>query len=203
MENAQPFEVVGAALTVYFAPVGTAKPTVDVDPPLAPWTKVGKSGPLNYDDDGLVIDHQQSFNPWRALGHAGIRKMFRTEEGMMYRLTLVDLTLESYSLALNSNAVTVTPAGVGTAGVRKLGLSRGLSVATVALLVRGPSPYMANGIMQWFSPITSQTGSPAPVFQRSDPAGLDLEWTVLVDGGAANDQEYFGVAEAQDAEALS
>lgn len=120
----------------------------------------------------------------------------------MFRLTLVDLTVEQYRHALNFNGIATVVPAVGVAGTKKIGLSRGLSVHTVALLVRGPSPYMDNGVAQWEAPITVQTGSPEPVFQRGEPAGLELEWTSLVDVSAATPDEGFGVFRAQTAAAL-
>lgn len=200
MENAQPFEVIGAALTVFYAPVGTAFPDVDETPAIE-WIKVGSSGPLNYDDDGIEVEHPQSFNFWRSLGEASSRKAFRTEEDLMIRLTLVDLTLEQYRLALNRNAITTTPAGLGVPGKKKVGLSRGLTVDTMALLVRGPSPYMFDGTAQYEVPIAAQIGSPTVVYQRREPAGLELEWRALVDPSQPA-AEFLGRFVAQTAVAL-
>lgn len=202
MQNAVPYEVIGAPLEVWFAPVDTAKPDVDTEP-IAPWVKVGTSGNLNHFAEGATIEHPQSFNFFRSAGDCGSRKVFRTEEDLKVRLTLADLTLEEYSHALNSNTVTPTAAGVGTPGYKSIGMSRGTSVATVALLLRGPSPEMADGVMQWFIPRACQTGSPAPVFRNGEAAGLALEWTALVDPDAADASEYFGVIEVQTADALT
>lgn len=200
--NTRPFEVIGAALFAYVAPPLTARPAIDAAP-VGDWTLVGTSGPLNYDEDGVTVEHPQSFNFWRSLAEAGSRKAFRTEEDLKYGLMLVDVTLEQYRLALNGNAVTTTPADVGVAGVKKLGLSRGVTVDTVALLVRGPSPYVENGNAQYWTPIAVQTGSPAPNYKRSDPAMLQLEWTALVNPDAIDESERFGVFEAQTADALT
>lgn len=202
MDNTSPYEIIAAALTVYFAPTGTAFPAVDEEPS-ASWTKVGTSGPLNYSDEGVTVEHSQSIELWRALGDSGARKAFRTEEDQKFRLTLVDLTLEQYKLALNNNTITTTAASSGVPGTKKIGLSRGQTLHTVALLVRGPSPYMEDGVAQWEVPITVQTGSPEVVFVRDEPAGLELEWTTLVDPNAASADEYFGRFVAQTAEAES
>lgn len=59
--NTAPHEVIGSALTVYFAPVGTAFPAVDALPAVD-WVLVGTTGPLNYDEDGVTIAHPQSLN---------------------------------------------------------------------------------------------------------------------------------------------
>ena len=101
---------------------------------------------------------------------------------------------EQYSLALNGN--TVTP----STGEVKIGLSRGLVVDTRALLVRGPSPYLADGAMQYEVPIVAQSGSPQPSLKRDEPAGLALEWSALVDPDAASDDERFGRLVAETSE---
>jgi len=196
--NSLPYEIIAAPFKVYFAPVGTAFPLINAAP-IAPWALVGSSGDLNYLDEGVKVSHSQTMNPFRALGDAGVRKTFRTEEDLMIGLTLADLTLEQYAHALNSNAVTTVAAGAGTAGYKKIGLSRGFSVATVALLVRGPSPYGDGWTMQFEVPRAAQTGNPEPVMQKGEPAALALEWTALVDPNAATEFERFGVLRAQSA----
>jgi hypothetical protein len=191
MQNAVPYEVLGAPFTVWAAPVGTAFAEVDTEPS-APWAKVGTSGDLNYFSEGVTVEHSQTMNFFRAAGDCGSRKAFRTEEDLKIKLTLADLTLEQYAHALNSNAITTVPAAPGVAGTKSIGLSRGTAVATMALLVRGPSPEMADGVAQYEVPRAAQTGTPAPVFRNGEAAGLALEWTALVDSEAATADEYFG-----------
>lgn len=163
MPNTVPYEVIAAPFTLWVAPVGTAFPLIDVAPAVA-WVKVGSSGNLNYDDAaGVTVEHSQKIVPWRASGDSGARKTFRTEEDLKIKLKLMDITLEQYALALNHNPVTDVAAGVGVAGYRKIGLSRGFTVATRALLIRGSvSPY---GPDDWNSqyevPIAAQTGNPS------------------------------------------
>ncbi len=200
MQNAIPYEVLGAPFTAWFAPVGTAFPDVDIDP-AGPWAKIGSSGDLNYFQEGVTVEHSQTINPFRAAGDTGSRKVFRTEEDLKIRLMLADLTLEQYKHALNENTITTVAAAPGTPGTKSIGLSRGTAVATMALLVRGPSPYMADGIAQFEVPRAAQSGNPAPVFRNGEAAGLALEWTALVDTTAATADEYFGrlVAQTDDA----
>lgn len=199
--NSLPYEIIAAPYDVFIAPVGTAFPVVDIAPP-APWTKVGSSGNLNYTDEGVTVAHSQAIELFRALGDAGSRKAFRTEEDLMIRLQLADVTLEQYAHALNSNAVATTAPGAGTAGFKEIGLSRGFAIATVALLVKGPSPYMEDGAMQFQVPRAAQTGNPEPVFRKGTPVALQLEWTALVDPNAVSELFRFGKLVAQHAAAL-
>jgi hypothetical protein len=205
MLNSVPYEVIAAPYTLYVAPVGTAFPEVDTDPGAA-WIKVGTSGPLNYDDAaGVTIEHRQTVVSWRSAGDTGTRKRFRTEEDLAVRMKLVDVTLEQYAHALNYNAVTDVPAGVGTPGYRKIGLSRGTQIVTKALLVRADiSPYGEDLKSQYEIPLAQQSGSPTvSLSKKGEPEGLDLEWMALVDTTAASDAERFGRLVAQDADANS
>jgi hypothetical protein len=199
--NTQPFEIIAAPFTVWFSPIGTAFPLIDATPAAA-WKKVGSSGDLNYMDEGVTVAHNQAMEKFRALGDTGSRKVFRTEEDLMIRLVLADVTLEQYAHALNSNPVTTTPAGAGVAGHKMIGMSRGAGVATVALLVRGPSPYGDNWTLQYEVPLAAQSGNPEVVYMKSTPAGLALEWTALVDPNAVSVFERFGRIRAQSAAPL-
>jgi hypothetical protein len=193
MENSVPFEIIAAPVDVWIAPVGAAFPEVDQDPDSSEgWVRVGSSGNLNYSDDGVTVEHSQNMNLIRALGDAGSRKAVRTSEDLKIRLTILDLTIDQYAHALNGNTVSTVPASSGVPGTKTVGLSRGLSVDTKALLVRGPSPYMADGILQFEVPRAAQTGNPSIVMRKDQPAGLALEWTALVDPDASSADERFG-----------
>jgi len=194
--NTQPYEIIAAPFTVWFAATGTAFPLIDATPAAA-WKKVGSSGDLNYLDEGVTVSHAQSMEFFRALGDSGSRKVFRTEEDLKIRLVLADVSLEQYAHAINSNSVTTTAASSGVAGFKKLGMSRGSGVATVALLVRGPSPYADNMTMQYELPYAAQSGNPEPVYTKGTPAALALEWTALVDPNAVSVFERFGRLLAQ------
>lgn len=209
MPNAVPYEVIAAPFDVYFAPAGTARPDLAVDPVAAspvPWTLVGSSGALNYDSDaGVTVSHEQATNPWRSLGDAGSRKIFRSTEDFKISLQVADVTLEQYSHALNSNTVTDTPGATPLTGRRTIGLSRGFAVATVALLVKGRvSPYGDNASspwsMQYWVPRAAQVGSPSGTYKKDTPFLLALEWMALVDP-TQSEFERFGVLEIQDADA--
>lgn len=189
----QPFEIVAQPFTLWVAAVGSTFPTIDEDPGVS-WTKIGTSGDLNYTEDGVKVSHKQKVETFRALGSTGPRKAFRTEEEQMIALTVADLTLEQYAQALNNNAVSTVPAGVGTAGYKKIGMTRGLDVAQRALLIRGAkaSAYMENGVAQYEVPIAVQVGEPEVVFVKGAPAGLSLEFQALEDPNASSDDERFG-----------
>ncbi len=195
MPNTAPLEIIAAPFDVYRAVVGTAFPLVSASPAVA-WTKIGSSGSLNYDDsEGVSIAHEQEFNEFRALGDAGVRKMFRTKEALRIKLKLYDITLEQYKAALNDNTITSTSASTGVPGQKKIGLSRGFTVATMALLIRGNvSPYGTSSSwnMQYEVPIAVQIGSPEIIYKKSDPVGLALEWMALVDSTASSVDERFG-----------
>lgn len=199
--NSVPYEVIAAPFTVWFADVGTVFPAVNAAPGVG-WAKVGTSGDLNYTSEGVTVEHSQNINYWRALGDSGSRKVFRLEEDLKIRLVLADVSLEQYAHALNSNALTTQAAASGAAGYKKIGLSRGVFVATKALLVRGPSPYGDDLTLQYEVPRAAQSGNPSIVWRRSEPAGLALEWTALVDPDAATEFERFGVIRAQHAAPL-
>lgn len=188
----QPYEIIAAPFTVWFAPVGEAFPAIDAAP-AGNWAMIGTSGDENYTEDGVTVAHSQTIETVRVAGTTGPRKAFRTAEDLMIRLTLFDMTLEHYARAMNGNAVTTTAAGSGTAGFKKIGLRQGLEVTRLALLARGDASAYGDGWKaQYEVPICFQSGSPEPVFRKGQPAGLALEFTALEDSGAASEAERFG-----------
>lgn len=186
-----PYEIVGAPLTLWLAPVGTAFPLVNAAPAGA-WIKIGTNGTRNQSEEGVVVMHNQTLNKARPGGATGPVKAFRTEEDLSFSLTLWDITLEQYTLALNSNTLTTTAAGVGTAGFKKLGLSRGFNVKEYALLARGVSPYDEAMTAQYQVPRCYNSGSPEVAYRKGVPAGLKLTFEALEDLAAASEDLRFG-----------
>lgn len=186
-----PYEIVGAPLTLWLAPVGTAFPLVNAAP-AGTWVKIGTNGTRNQSEDGVVVTHNQSIKEVRPGGALGPVKAFRDSEDMSFSLTLWDITLEQYLLALNSNTLTTVAAGVGTAGYKKLGLSRGQFVKEYALLARGVSPYDEAMTAQYQVPRCYQAADAELAYRKAVPAGLKLTFKALEDLGAASEDVRFG-----------
>jgi hypothetical protein len=189
----EPFEILAQPFTAWIAAVGSAFPTVD-EAPGGSWTKIGSSGDLNYTEDGVTISHEQTIEKFRPLGSTGARKAFRTEEDQMISFVLADMTLEQLKAALNGNSITTTAPGVGTAGTKKIGLSRGLEVTEYALLLRSSqgSAYGDDFVMQYEVPRCYQNSNPEIVYVKGEPAGVQMEFVALEDPDAASADERFG-----------
>lgn len=206
MLNTVPYEVLAAApIALYQAPADTAKVSLDDDPDDdVSYTKVGVSGDLNYDDGaGVLVESTQDLSPWMSMGDSGTRKVFRQKEDCKIKVKVVDMRLETLAIAFNSNTVHTVPAGVGTAGYKWLGLSRGLTVATRALLIRLLiSPYGAEWIGQYYFPRAAFAGNASTLFKKAEPVGIEMEWMSLVKPDNAA-EEYVGRLEFADADATT
>ena len=192
----EPYEIIAAPFTLWLAPVGTAFPLIDAEP-AGTWIKIGTSGDENMSEEGVTVAHSQTLTKVRPGGSIGARKAFREAEDLMISLTMWDMTLEQYALALNGNAVATTAAGSGTAGFKKIGLSQGEDVTLYALLARGPSAYGAAMTAQFEVPRCYQSGNASPVFRKGQPAGVALAFDALEDSSAASADERFGRLIAQ------
>jgi hypothetical protein len=177
---AAPYEIVAGPLTVYVAATGTSFPNVDTAPPVA-WTKLGTSGTKNYDEDGVTVTHGQDINKFVPAGGTGARKAFRVEEELTIGLTLVDLSPEQYAKVLYDATVTTTAAGSGTPGTKSFDLQRGLTVKSFALLARGISTVNDSLAAQYQVPLAIEQGEPSPVYEKGEPAKLELEFSALED----------------------
>lgn len=200
----EPYEIIASPFTVFKAPVGTAFPAIDAAPAVD-WVQIGVSGDRSMNEDGVTVAHSQSVNAVRTAGSTGPVKAFRSEEDMVVSLTLLDLTLEAYALAMNGVSSLATPvaAGVGTAGYKGLKLYRGVQVETFALLIRGAASAYGDGWnAQYQIPVCFQSGNAEPVFTKGEPAGLALEFTLLEDNDAASADLRFGQLIMQHAIAL-
>lgn len=196
-----PLEMVGQPLELYLAPVGTAFPLID-GVPSGSWTLIGTSGKRSQDEAGVTATHSQTINPVRTGGSLGAVKAFRSAEDLSFKVTIFDVSLEQVKLALNGNTLTTVAASTGVAGYKKIGLSRGFDVTEYALLARGPSPYLNNANLQYQVPRCYMSNSPATVYRKGVPVGVELEFMALEDAGAASADVRFGSIIAQHAAAL-
>lgn len=195
LPNTFPYEVMGSPFSLYVAAAATARPALDEVPGID-WTLLGSNGAKSYAEEGVTLMLPQSFNKFRGYGSAAPLKIFRSEEDVQCRVVLADMTLEQLANALNSNTVATTPH-------RKLGLSRGLTVSTIALLARGPSPYADNKYSQIWIPYAANVSSPELPFRRDTATIYTLQWDAIVNPDAASDDEQLGVIEALDEDDVS
>lgn len=191
MSNTAPYEIIGAPYEIWVAPVGTPFPTLDEEP-ANPWFLLGTSGDLNYTDKGVTVTLKQKVETFRPAGSTVSRKAFRTEEDLSIAVEIADVSLEQYSIAMNSNAVTspITQAPA-ISGVKSMGLTRGVDVAQLALIARGHSPY-GPWQAQYQIPVVVASGDPKVSYTKGKPAGLDLEFMAMGDPDAASDDEQYG-----------
>lgn len=192
-----PFEIIGAPLTLWVAPIGTAFPVINAAP-AAGWTRIGTNGDRNYESGGITVNHARSYDKVRTAGATGPVKAFLSEEDLMFGVTLLDLTLEQYQIALNGNTITTVAPATGVPGTKRIGLSEAPGkTREYALLARGLSPYNEALPLQFEVPRCFQSGTPAPVFRKGGTgAGLALQFTALENLAATNDEERFGVIRA-------
>lgn len=192
--NEAPFNIIVAPFDVYIAPTGTAFPDVNEEP-ADPWAKLGSNGNLEYSDDGVHVFFDETVDYHRFLGSTGPRKATRSEESLRIEFELNDLSVEGFAAALGQTATTAA----GPPAVKTMPLYRGFAVTEYAVLVRGPSPYMANGAAQYQIPVAVVSSSAEVVYNKTDPAGLAIQIQALEDPDAATSGDRFGTLVAQTA----
>lgn len=190
--------IIIAPFEVYLAPVGETFPEIQATPG-GNWATLGTNGIKDYSEDGVTVNHEQTLSQHRTLGSTGPVKVVRTEESLLVSFTLEDLTLEEYAKILNGQSVTDVAADADTGGYRHIPLRQGRSVNTYAMLIRGVSPYGSSYNAQYEIAQAFQSANPSPVFNKSDAAGLECEWTALEDPTQASEEDRFGRLVMQDA----
>lgn len=190
--NAFPYEVIGSPWDFYVAPVGETRPAVTDAAPTGNWIQLGTRGKYSLSEEGVRMSAPASYNYFRSFGSAAPIKAFRSEEDVVFQVSLADLTPEQLANAFNQLPTDVTEVG----STRTLTLSRGLSVTQVALLMRGPSPFMDEGIAQFWVPNACNVSSPEIPIRRDNATIYQLEWrAIFYTGGTAG--EEMGVYEQQ------
>lgn len=176
-------EIVNGPLELYWAPVAEPFPDVDAAPD-GNWALIGSSGSVNYHEDGVTLAFDKSFEVFRGLGNTYPLKTFITETDAFARVRMVDLTLEQFRLAFNNNAVTVD---VGPPEIETVDLDVGSTIVEMALLVRGASksPQFETGNLQFELNRVVNTGSHEMTFSKGEPAGVDLEFRIMLDSNDA------------------
>ncbi|MAM39342.1 MAG: hypothetical protein CL949_12785 [Erythrobacter sp.] len=200
-----PFEIICAPMQVFIAEVGTAFPTLD-DEPGAGWTLLGKNGSRSTTTDGVTVSHTKAFSKVKTDGATGPVKATLDDEELMFRLNILDLSLEAYQQVLNGNTIAETAAGSGTVGFKKIGLSQGPNrTREFALIARGASPYNDALPLQYCVPRCYESGNAEPIFKKGGTgASLRLEMTALEDlSDGVTDDERFGYLIAANAAALA
>lgn len=190
-------EIIAAPYTVWTAPVGTAFPAIDAAPGEA-WTLLGSNGDRSYSGGGVTVAQARQYASSTPAAATGSSTSWIEGDGIRVRVELLDLTLEQYAVVLGQNAVAVTPAAPGIAGVKTIGLAvRTGRAAEFAVLARGPSPYADGMAAQYELPRCTEVGNPQAVFRKGVPAGLAVELMALEDPLATSEETRFGRLVAQ------
>ena len=102
----------GPANGIYTAPEGTLAPEISLTPPNT-WSLLGTNGARSISDDGLSVTIEETIESQRSLGSTGVQKLFRTEEDVMLGISLLDVTVETFSIAMSGLPVTQVPPAAG------------------------------------------------------------------------------------------
>lgn len=193
----QPYEIIMSPADVWIAFEGEAFPAVDASVS-GNWFLLGSAGKRNQAEEGVTITHGANYAEHETAGSSGPVKVVRTSESLEIAMTIEDLTLEQYALALNRAPLGAIAQAAGVAGAKTMPLRQGLDVTTLSLLIRFPSPYGDAMNAQYQVPRVYQSAAPAPKFASDGTAaGLKLAFKALEDINALNDGERFGLMVAQ------
>lgn len=183
LSNWAPFEILAGPADVYVGDFGATFPDIDEDPTEAEdkFTYIGQT------EGGVIVRHTQTVTPLTSDQHTGNVKALRTEEGLEIEFSIVELTLENYSIALNSTTVT---AESGPKPARKtLAFHQGIHVDLRTILVRSRSPY-GNYPAQYEVPVAYQSESPEISHVKDDKSVLACVWNALEDLEAEPGEEF-------------
>lgn len=188
-----PFEVLADLASAYWAPAGTVAPVVNVAP-AAPWALIGTN--TENQVSPVTLRLVQTIVPFRG-GGAGMRRAaFRTDLDRIVAFSVADATLEGIRIA---NGMATISTVVGPPATKRMGLAPALGKLTpIALLLRGPSPYLDGVSAQYVLPLVVEQGSAELTYQRGTPVAVAFEFAAIADVTQAVGEQY-GWVEAQTA----
>ena len=182
--NTRPYEILAGPVEVYFAPTGTAFPTVAGTNIPSPWEHVG------YTEGGVKAGHPQTVVELRADQVTGPIKAVRSEEGLEITFDVAALTTDNYAMALNR----AIEGPDSAAGNKSVPLYRGgFQVETIALLLRNDHLSSEGDFpLQMEVPVCFQAGSPESAFTKDNKTVLSCSFHAIVDPNRTTDEESFG-----------
>jgi hypothetical protein len=184
LSNWAPFEILAGPADVYVGSFEATFPAVGETPKEEDFTYIGQT------EGGVTVRHTQTITPLSSDQHTGNVKAVRTEEGLEIEFSIVELTLENYSIALNSSTVKSESGTESKNPDRKqLAFHQGIHVDLRTLLVRGRSPY-GNYPAQYQVPVAYQSESPEVSFVKDDKSVLHCVWNALEDLEAESGEEF-------------
>ena len=187
-----PFEMVSGPIQVWTAAEATAAPELSAAPPAA-WTLLGTNGQRSMSEDGVTVEFSETIEAQRSLGSTAIQKLFRTEEEVMITVALLDVSAETFAIAMSGLAITISAAATSKAGFRAVDLLRGFDVLNLAFLARGFSPYADAMSAQFWIPKGYASFSGGLQYQKGEAAMIELEIMAIEDTTSG-----YGVYQAQD-----
>lgn len=192
--------IIASPVDLYTAPVSEAQPAVDASSATLTggnWELIGSQGDqLTQDEGGVTWANAQTVNVIRGAGSTAGIKAVRSEEDVTVSIAMIDMTLEVLTMPLTGAAVTTVAPGAGTIGTKAIPIWRGPTVNEVAVLLRGPSPYLANTNMQCWMPRCYVAGDLELVFAKAEAVTVNIEFGVLMDLTQPS-PNYLGLWKAQ------
>lgn len=191
--NRGPFQISNRAMVVYVAPVGTPCPEPDEQPP-APWAMVGKRNMMS--SDGLTITSETEREDIEGALTTGILKSLIVKHTMQFEFSVMDFRLEVLSLAMEGHVVQQFPASSSSPGKVRIKSYIKPEPQYLAVLVRGYSPYSAEGCIQFWVPKADQRGNLNATANKGVAALVPLQFMAMMWEDAATDDDYYGWIEA-------
>jgi len=175
---AAPYEVLAGPFTVYVAATGTAFPLTNAAPS-GSWTKLGTTGDMNYDDNGVTIELQPTYSEFTPAGSTSPTKVWRTVEMLKVSFNIVDMTAAQFAKVLGTTQVDTA----GPPATSEVPLLLGEAVSLFALLARKTSGGPSGDALasQFQVPIVYNAGQPQIVGKKGDPMKLAVDFKALRD----------------------
>ena len=182
-------EIVVGPMTAYvgavLATARVAPPDIDATTVASGWVQIGKSGAVNYEDDGVAVAFRQSLSKVRGAASSAPIKIYRTEEDVEFSLMVRDIRMEMLTFALNGNVVTPIPSTASKGN--RIHFLQGVDVTQGSLLLRGlgRSPYGDSSLkwaLQFYIPLGVMAADEVAMgFGKENPVEVNMMFTAMLD----------------------
>lgn len=175
---AAPEEVIVGPADVYWSPVGEARPGLN-ETPGGNWELVVASDRMG--EKGVILRAPRTATDINSVGSITPIKVVNTSAGFEVEFDSMDSRVEPVALGagIDPDDIEDVAAGGGNGGYSEITLPTSPIPFQASLLIRFPSPHLADGVAEYYVPVANQIGTMEAGFTKDGATMITHIWRAV------------------------